>query len=214
VPGRIASQHGQRTKLKTDVASQLSRDLRLIRADYDVPGLLVFIREPWRGRLLARLRALGVRQFDAEQVVNRTDACALQLALDAADASPQLDTATLRERMLASARAAGPATILPGIIAESQVARAPGGPDAPRCRDEFHADTSGTMPYAMFLREQHVSRDGRLAGDVIWARDLGARDTLLRRPFGDRRWYLYKPGRSADDQATLLPYGGGGQATP
>ena len=214
VPGRIASQHDQRTKLKTDVASQASRALRLMRADYDVNGLLVFIREPWRGRLLARLRALGVRQFDAEQVVTRTDACALQLALDAADASPQLDTATLRERVLTSARAAGPATIQPGVIAESQVARAASGPDSPRCRDEFLADTSGTMPYAMFLREQHVRRDGQLTGDVIWARSFGARDTLVKDQFSDRPAYLYEPGRSVDDQATLLPYGGGRRPIP
>ena len=63
----------------------------------------------------------------------------------------------------------------------------------------------GTMPYAMFLREQTVGRDGRLAGDVVWARDLGARDSLLRSEFGGRRWFLYKPGRSFDDPAEFVP---------
>jgi hypothetical protein len=202
VPGRVASQHDQRTKLKTDVAEQVSAVARQAPA-----GVVVFVREPWRGRLLARLRALGVRQFDAEQVVNASDACALQLALDAADAVPQRDSAALRGSVLASARAAGRATLMPGVNAESQVARAGGGPDSPRCRWEFYADTSGTMPYGVFLREQHVGADGRLDGDVVWARDLGARDTVLRSELGSRQWYLYKPGRSANDAATLMPYG-------
>jgi hypothetical protein len=91
------------------------------------------------------------------------------------------------------------------MIAESRIALAPAGPDTPRCREEFAADTLGTMPYAMFLREQRVNGDGRLAGDVVWARTLGARDTLLRDEFGARRWYLYKPGRSLDDAAEFVP---------
>ena len=63
----------------------------------------------------------------------------------------------------------------------------------------------GTMPYAMFLREQTVKRDGRLGGAVVWARDLGARDTVLRAEFGDRRWFLYRPARSLDEPASFIP---------
>jgi hypothetical protein len=197
VPGRLLAQRDQRTKLKTDVVAQA--------AGAGLTNAVVFVREPWRGRLLARLRGLGVRQFDAEQVVNTTDACALQMALDEADAAPAADAALLRARVLARARSAGAAALSAGVIAESRVARAPGGPDSPRCRDEAAADTLGTMPYAVFLREQAVARDGRLAGEVVWARDLGSRDTLLRAEFGERAWYLYRPGRSLDDRATFIP---------
>ena len=197
VPGRVLSQRGQRTKLKTDVVAQASA------AGLD--NALVLVREPWRGRLLARLRALGVPQFDAERVVNTVDACALQLALDEADLVPTTDAATSRARVLARAGSAGPAAVLRGTIAEARVARAAGGPDVPRCRDEEAADTLGTMPFAMFLREQRVLRDGRLGGTVVWARDLGPRDSLLRREYGGRRWFLYKPGRSLDDGAQFLP---------
>jgi hypothetical protein len=147
---------------------------------------------------------LGVRQFDAEQVVDATDACALQMALDEADATAGEDLAARRARVVARARSAGVATIQAGVIAESRVARARGGPDSPRCRDEAAADTLGTMPYAVFLREQTVGRDGRLAGDVVWARDLGPRDTLLRSEFGSRRWYLYKPARTLDGRAEFI----------
>jgi hypothetical protein len=166
---------------------------------------LVLVREPWRGRLLARLRGIGVPQFDAERVVNEVDACALQIALDESDVPGAGDETQRRARVLARARSAGRATIQPGVIAEARVARAPGGPDTPRCHEEAAADTTGTMPYAMFLREQHVGRDGRLAGNVIWARTLGPRDTLLRDEFGARRWYLYRPGRSLADAAEFVP---------
>jgi hypothetical protein len=197
VPGRIAAQRGQRTKLKTDVVAQA--------AAAGLADALVLVREPWRGRLLARLRGLGVPQFEAERVMNSTDACALQIALDEADRLPDAGSAARRDAVLARARSAGSAALRTDMIAESRIALAPAGPDTPRCREEFAADTLGTMPYAMFLREQRVNGDGRLAGDVVWARTLGARDTLLRDEFGARRWYLYKPGRSLDDPAEFVP---------
>jgi 4-amino-4-deoxy-L-arabinose transferase-like glycosyltransferase len=197
VPGRLVAQRGQRTKLKTDVVAQASA-ARLSNA-------LVLVREPWRGRLLARLRGLGVPQFDAERVVNEVDACALQIALDESDSVAAGSPGERLVRVLARARSAGAASVQPGIIAESRVARAAGGPDSPRCREEAAADALGTMPYAMFLREQQISRDGRLTGDVVWARTLGPRDSLLRGAFGQRRWYVYKPGRWLDDGAEFVP---------
>lgn len=197
VPGRVMAQRDQRTKLKTDVAAQASDGL--------LTNALVLVREPWRGRLLARLRGIGVPQFDAERVVNVTDACALQTALDDEDADPTVGIPARRERVLSRARSAGEAAAQPGTNAEARIARSARGPDTPACRAAEAADTMGTMPYAMFLREQTVGRDGRLAGDVVWARDLGARDSLLRSEFGGRRWYLYKPGRSLDDPAEFVP---------
>jgi hypothetical protein len=200
VPGRLTAQRAQRTKLKTDVVAQASA-ARLSNA-------LVLVREPWRGRLLARLRGLGVPQFSAERIVDAVDACALQVALDEADLPGAGAAPERRARVLARARSAGAASVQPATIAESRVARAPGGPDTPRCREEVAADTMGTMPYAMFLREQEVTPDGRLGGDVIWARTLGPRDTLLRGEFGRRQWYLYKPGRSLEEVGQFGPVKG------
>ena len=198
VPGRLMAQREQRTKLKTDVAAQAS--------SAGLTNALVFVREPWRGRLLARLRGLGVPQFDAEQVVNSTDACALQTALDEADAARWPDARTRRDAVVGRARSAGTALMRADVAAESRIARASSGPDTAQCRAEEAADGFGTMPYAMFLREQKVARDGRLTGAVVWARDLGGRNTLLREEFGDRRWYLYRPGRSLDDAAEFVPF--------
>src|SRR5450759_5058118 len=119
------------------------------------------------------------------------DACALQTALDQGGVSIPTDTAARRARVLSSAASAGRAALVMNRMADDGLARAPGGPDTPRCREEAASDTLGTMPYAMFLREQRVDRAGHLAGPVIYARDLGARDSLLRAEFGDRRWFLY-----------------------
>ena len=198
VPGRLMAQREQRTKLKTDVAAQAS--------SAGLPKALVFVREPWRGRLLARLRGIGVPQFDAERVVNATDACALQSALDDADRARWPDARARRDAVLTRAREGGPARLRSDLAAESRIARAPAGPDTPQCRAEEAADGFGTMPFAMFLREQKVGRDGGLTGAVVWARDLGARNVLLREEFGDRTWFLYKPGRSLEDAAEFVPF--------
>ena len=197
VPARLKSQHEQRTKLKTDLAGQA--------ADAGLTNALVFVHESWRGRLMARLVAIGFRPFDADHVLNDTDACALQLALDETGLDAGAAALPHRNRVVARARVAGPATLRLDAVEESRVARAPNGPDSPHCRDEMAADTLSTMPFAMFLREQEVSADGRLAGKVVWARDLGARDSLLRQEFGGRQWYLYKPGRSLEDVAEFVP---------
>lgn len=196
VPGRLAALREQRTKLKTDVVAQA-------RAA-DIHDAVVFVPESWRGRLLARLRALGLGQFEAERTLNTVDACALQIALDAEQATPASDDAALG-RVLGRARMAGAAALQPARVAEDRVARAPGAPDAARCHEEHDADTLGTMPYAMFLREQTVTRDGRLDGAVIYARDLGARDTLLRAEYGARAWYRYRPARELGGAAQFDP---------
>jgi hypothetical protein len=196
VPGRLASLRAQRTKLKTDVVGQVRRA--------GITDAVVFIPESWHERLTARLRALGVRLFDAERLVNSLDACVLEEALDEGDASPPADTSAFVARVLARAAAAGPAAPMPDRTAETRVVRAAGGLDTPRCRDEAATDARGTIPHAIFLVEQHVDAEGRLAGPVIYARDLGARDTLLRAEFGARRWYRYVPGRTADDRPTFM----------
>jgi hypothetical protein len=53
-----------------------------------------------------------------------------------------------------------------------------------------------------------VGADGRVNGNVVFARDLGDRNELLRERFGDRSWYRYRPGRTlADTSYAFIPYG-------
>lgn len=195
-PARLAGLRSQRTKLKTDVIAQ-ARAGRLEHA-------LVLVREPWRGRLLAGVRALGVQQFEAERFVNSVDACGLQLALDDVDRLASRDTSARRAWVFERARALGPATLETTGPGDGRVAHAAGSPISARCLDEQRGDSIGTMPFAMFLATQQVSGDGRPDGAVVWARDLGARDTLLLPEFGRRSWYRYVPGRSAEDDAKFV----------
>jgi hypothetical protein len=200
---RVASYHAQRTKLKTDVDAQMSRA--------GVHNALVLVNEGWRGRLQARLRVLGVSQFRAERVLSTVDACALQAGLDADDLSPGPDLHARAERIIATAAAYGTPRVEGGQQADQAIALVPGSRPTPVCLNEFLRDTAGTISYPIFLARQHVNRDGRIGGDIVFARDLGARDTLLRRSFGSRTWYRYRPGRSVDDTSMVLrPY----EATP
>jgi len=196
---RIVSYHEQRTKLKTDVDAQAKRA--------GLHHALVLVNEGWRGRLQARLRVLGVSQFRAERVLNTLDACALQTALDMEDSTADRNLAARADRVIARAAAYGPARIERGRQSDQIIALVPGTRPTPVCLEEFVRDTAGTIAYPIFLTRQHVGRDGRVAGDVVYARDLGARDTLLRARFGDRAWYFYRPvGALGDTSNAFVPY--------
>jgi hypothetical protein len=196
---RIASYRDQRTKLKTDVEAQIARA--------GLHDALVFVNEPWRGRLLARLRVLGLSQFRAERALNTVDACALQSALDAEDTLMARSDGERAGRVLSRARAFGAARLESGLQADQTIALVPGSRPTPTCLGEFQRDTIGTIPYPIFLMRQRVGSDGRIGGEVVFARDLGPRDTLLRERFGTRSWYRYRPPASLDDTAAVfIPY--------
>jgi hypothetical protein len=198
---RVALYADQRTKLKTDIEAQL----RLA----GLRNALVFVNEGWRGRLLARLRVLGVSQFRAGRIVSGVDACALQMALDGEDSLPARDAADRAERVIRRARAFGEAQPAPGLPGDQAIAYVPGSAPTAGCLHQLQRDTSGTMPYPLFLARQSVGRDGRLGGDVIFARDLGDRNELLRRRFGERVWYRYRPNAAlGDTAAAFVPYEG------
>ncbi|HKW49116.1 MAG TPA: phospholipid carrier-dependent glycosyltransferase [Gemmatimonadaceae bacterium] len=196
---RVILYRDQRTKLKTDIERQIH-----------TAGLhhaLVFVNESWRGRLLARLRVYGVQQFEADRIVSTVDACALQTALDAEDTLPTQNAAERRDRVLTRARSFGKAQLVPGLAADQTIALVPGSAPTPACVREVERDAAGSMPYALFLAQQQIDADGRIGGDVVFARDFGPRDELLRARFGDRVWYRYRPPRSlADTAIAFVPY--------
>jgi len=197
--GRMAGYRAQRTKLKTDIEAQVARS--------GLHHIVVFVNEGWRGRLTARLRALGVGQFRAERVLNEVDACALQTALDAEDGAPASSDSLRAERAIGRARAFGQAQLQEGANVDQNIALVPGSQPTPKCLWEYTRDASGTLAYALFLAHQHVGRDGRIGGDVIFVRDLGERNELLRARFADRQWYRYRLARSLDDTAAaIVPY--------
>lgn len=202
---RVASYRSQRTKLKTDIQAQIVRD--------GVHDALVFVNEPWRGRLEARLRVLGLTQFRAERVLSTLDACALQTALDAEDTLMARRAEERADRVLAKARAFGAARLEPGLPADQSIALVPGSRPTPRCLREFLHDTAGTIAYPLFLARQRVGADGHVGGNVVFARDLGERNDLLRGRFANRAWYRYRVARDLDDTTrAFIPIPRGGSA--
>ena len=190
---RVASYRSQRTKLKTDVEGQVERA--------GLHDALVFVNEAWRGRLEARLRVLGLSQFRAERILSTLDACALQTALDAEDTLTARRPDERAERVVSKARSAGAARLETGLQADQSIALVPGSRPTPRCLREFLRDTAGSIAYPLFLAHQTIGSDGRLGGNVVFARDLGERNELLRARFGNRSWYRYRVARSLEDTA-------------
>jgi hypothetical protein len=197
--GRALLYREQRTKLKTDLEAQLAR-ARLHDA-------VVFVNDGWRGRLQARLRVLGVTQFRADRLLNTVDACALQTALDLEDALPPVSDSVRAIRVIARARAFGSAQLQEGLQADQTIALVPGSRPTAKCLWEFQRDSGGTLAYALALAHQRVGRDGRVDGDVIFVRDLGERNELLRQRFAGRTWLRYRLASSAQDTAAaFVPY--------
>jgi hypothetical protein len=196
---RIALYHDQRTKLKTDVDAQTERA--------GVRNALVFVNESWRGRLLARLRVLGVQQFRAEHVLDTVDACALQTALDAEDSLGARAPGNQVDRVLRRAASFGHAARVPGVPADQAISVVPGSAPTATCVREVRSDSAGSMPYALFLALQHVNADARVGGDIVYVRDFGVRDEILRSRFADRHWYRYRPPADlADTSLAFVPY--------
>jgi 4-amino-4-deoxy-L-arabinose transferase-like glycosyltransferase len=197
---RVALYRSQRTKQKTDIEAQVARA--------GLRNALVFVNEGWRGTLEARLRVLGASQFLADRVLNTLDACAIQTALDVEDLVPATVDSIRLERIIARARAfGGVARPVPNLSADQAIAIVPGSAPTPVCRAEFSRYSLGTMPYATFLARQTLAADGRVGGNVVYARDLGQRNERLRDRFGDRAWFRYRPARGLSDTTnTFVPY--------
>jgi hypothetical protein len=190
--------HSGRTKLKTDIEAEV--------AAARLPRALVFVHEPWRARLEARLRAFGVTPGAASGILGTSDACQVQTALDAEDARAPGDSAGRAARLRAAARAEGPVRPVPGLQADAAIFLAD-GPLTNVCQRELAADTAGTTPYAPFLVLARFNPDGSVGGPVVFARDLGPRNELLRARLPDRTWFRYRPRRSLEDTTTVIvPY--------
>jgi hypothetical protein len=154
---------------------------------------LVFVREPLHARLTARLRAIGMAPFDAERSVADLDACALLTALAASDARPDVPDATRLGQVFEQARAAGPATPVRGLYGNNALSLVGGRASNAGCYREMVEDSVGTTYYARFLAASTIDSTGRLGGGVVYARWLGARDSiLLKERFATRKWYIYR----------------------
>ena len=152
---------------------------------------LVFIAEGMHARLAARLRALGMRPLIAEQVVLRADACMLQQTLDDAERLPATVPTDERARLL-SMRIEGDAAASPltGRSPADRLALVTGRAISSACAAELSQTNPGLLSLAEMLPFAEFGRDGRLGGGIVYARDFGRRNEVLRARFGDMPWYV------------------------
>jgi hypothetical protein len=191
--------HRERSKLKTNV-----RDIvRAARLDH----ALVFVHESWRARLEARLRALGLLPGETERILESADACQIQRAVDAEETRAATDTAGRGARLWRATRPAAPLHPAgePGL--DERILLAEGAEITPACIAELSADSVGVAPFSPFLELEGLEADGSFGGRVVFARDFGPRNELLRARFPGRAWYRYRPPRFlGDPEAAIVPY--------
>lgn len=157
-------------------------------AERGLRNALVFVADGWRARLIARLSALGVRPYTAQVIVERYDACLIQQLVDSAEriAAPS----TERSRFLFGTLDRAPRAVpVPGAPISDQLAFDAGRALTPECEAELASAQSNGAEYVRYLPRNGTDADGRLAGDIVYARDFGQRDSLLRGRFADRAWY-------------------------
>jgi hypothetical protein len=168
---------------------------------------LVFVPEGLHGRIAAHLRAIGMRPLLAEGFAGHYDACAILAALRKTDEM----TAASREAKLAyvmSAMVNDPTVgTLAALSPSEQLSLSQTRPVPPECAADFHPGTAHLASVAELMPYQGFDGDGSLGGNIVFARDMGARDSLLRSRFGSRQWYRVRlAGTDSALTATVEPY--------
>ena len=70
-----------------------------------------------------------------------------------------------------------------------QLALEPNRPLTPVCEAERASAEANGADFVRFLPRNATAPDGRLGGNLVFARDFNGRNTLLRERFGARAWY-------------------------
>jgi hypothetical protein len=180
-------------------AREYRSGLRTMRWDVDsaarragVHDAIVFVRESWGAQLMVRLWARGLSHAESQALYHFVDACALERGLDSLERSNGRDSVAR-------------AVMLPLLADSSRVVRSPFSVDSterflpgasygPRCVRRVQEDRAGFTVYLPFL-----VADG---DNVVYARDLHARDTVLLARYPSRAVYLARP---PSDSEGVLP---------
>jgi hypothetical protein len=156
-----------------------------------VRNAIVFVRESWGAQLMVRLWARGLSHAEAQALYHFVDACALERGLDSLERTGGRDSVA-RAVMLPLLADSARVTRSP-FSADSTERFLPGAPYGPRCVRRVQEDRSGFTVYLPFL-----VADG---DNVVFARDLHARDTMLLARYPSRAVYLVRP--SSDSEGVL-----------
>jgi hypothetical protein len=151
---------------------------------------LVFVRESWGAELAARMWAVGVPRRETELLYRGVDACVLDREIGRVERGTARDTAALER-------------LWPLMVDSSRVIGSPFSPDSTerylpgttyrqRCVEKINDDRGGfTLLTPLLLAK---------GGNNIYARDLGARDSLLLARYPSRPVFLVRPATSAEGE--------------
>jgi hypothetical protein len=153
---------------------------------------VVFVRESWGAQLMVRLWARGLTHPEAQALYRHVDACVLERTLDSLERTDRRG-ATARTMML-SLLADSARVIRSPFSADSTERFLPGARYGPRCVRRLQEDREGFTVYLPFL-----VANGR---NVVYARDLHARDSVLLARYPSRNVYLVRP---PSDREGALP---------
>ncbi len=152
--------------------------------------VVIFVPVSWGNRLLARMRGLGASASGAETAYRQSDHCMLELTLRRAE----------RERWTRDRTAAAIAELGPGgepvpvgsplSNGDPTLRLATGVSTAVECLGEIEYDRTGYYNYSPFLADQ----DPTLAGSLVIARDLRARNGELLEAYPGRAAYVFRNG--------------------
>ena len=180
-------------------AREYRSGLRTMRWDVDaaarragVRNAIVFVRESWGAQLMVRLWARGLSHAEAQALYHFVDACALERGLDSLERIGGRDS--IARRVMLPLLADSARVIRSPFSADSTERFLPGASYGPRCVRRVEEDRAGFTVYLPFL-----VADGE---NVVYARDLHARDSVLLARYPSRTVYLVRP---ASDSEGVLP---------
>ena len=169
--------------------------LKTMRWDVDaaarsagVRDAIVFVRESWGAQLMVRLWARGLSHAESQALYHFVDACALERGLDSLERTGGRDSVALA--LMLPLLADSSRVIHSPFSADSTERFLPGAPYGPRCVRRIEEDRAGFTVYLPFLVAN--------GDDVVYARDLHARDSVLLARFPSRSVYLVRPASDSD----------------
>lgn len=155
-----------------------------------VTNALAFVRESWGAEVVARMWALGVPRREAELLYRGVDACVLDREVGDVERGTVRDTAALdllRPLLADSSRLIGSP-----FSPDSSERYLPGIAYTPHCQAQIAEDRGGfTLLTPLLLAH---------GGGNVYARDLGARDSLLLAQYPSRPVYLVRPATSKEGE--------------
>ena len=179
--GMVHQVHDSRNTFKVDLEAA-------VRAN-NIHHALVLVHEPFSGRLMRRLWGVGMSRSDAAREFAQSDACSLLEAVRSAEAD-STSPPDMRGTLVMAHAAPFVQDSLTIQALDPTIHVSSERSITPACQAELAEDARyAGMPFGPALVLEPIGPDGSLDGDVVYATDLGERNSRLRGRFGDRTWY-------------------------